>query len=148
MQHRYFINSFFGPVAVVTGWTLMVGGIVISIFSLAGFFLILAGLFVGFTHSATTFDAKQHRIKFAQYYFGILPHGAWLSISNEMSFRIKKTHNVWKTYSRSNRTLETHSHDFRVVLVDVAGHERLPVCRCKTMAEAEERLKEISLSMS
>jgi hypothetical protein len=143
MQHRNYINSFFGPVAVVSGWTLILGGIVISTFSLAGIFLIVAGLFVGFTHLATTVDAQRRRIKFAHYYFGILPHGKWVVVSGEMSFRIKKTHKVWKTYSRSNRKLETHSHDFRVVLVDASGHEILPVCRCKTVEEAGERMREI-----
>lgn len=86
----------------------------------------MIGAFVGFTSKSTLIDFKKRRLKFSNNIFGIIPVGQWISIQTDMKIRIKKSNEVWRAYSRSNRTLDIADNDYRVILYDSNYKEIMP----------------------
>lgn len=76
------------------------------------------------------------RIKFSNDLFGIIHTGKWMNINEEMKIGIKKPHIVWRSYSRSNQSLEIEDNDYRLVLFDNDEQEIMPISKYKNLEKA------------
>jgi hypothetical protein len=126
------LDKSFGPVGSSAGYFLILAGLVAIYTSLFGLILVVLGAFLGFTVTCTLIDFEKRRVKFSEKLFGILPSGKWVDITPGMKIGIKESNMVWTAYSRSNRSIDIDSHEFRLVLFDAEGVEVMPLQKTDT----------------
>ena len=90
---------------------------IVSYNTLSGLILVLIGAFIAFTTTSTLIDTDKKRIKFSNNFLGIIGIGQWIDLEVEMKIGLKNIHKGYRTYSRSNRTLDIHNKDIRIVLM-------------------------------
>jgi hypothetical protein len=134
----------FGPAGTSAGIFLFFAGMIISFFSLAGLILVLIGAFIGFTSTSTSIDFDKRRLRFSNNIFGIFPIGQWILIQPGMKIGLKKSNKVWRTYSRSNRTLDITNKDYRLILYDSNGREIMPIQKSDHIDSAKSNLDKLS----
>jgi membrane protein implicated in regulation of membrane protease activity len=144
MKTNYRLDKSFGPIGVIAGITILIAGILLVPFSLAGIFLVLIGAFVGLTSTSTIIDYEKKRMKFSNNLFGLMSVGKWITVEHDMKIRIKKSNKTWRNYSRGNRTLDITNQDFRIILYDSADRQVMPISKASTMDLATEKMKEIN----
>ncbi len=128
----------FGPVGSSAGVLIMVVGICAAYFySLSALILVLLGALVGLTSSSTRIDYSQKRVKNALNLFGIIPIGKWLIVEADMLIGIKKSNLTWRTYSRSNQTLDIKDDAYIITLFDATNHPVLPLKKSKSIELAK-----------
>ncbi len=130
----------FGPAGSSTGIVMIAGGLFATYHSYIGLILILFGAFIGFTSTSTMLDTDKRKIKFSNNLFGILPIGKWIDIEPEMMLGIKKAHKGYRTYSRSNRQLNIHLRDVRIVLY---GSDKKPIMQMMKFDSGEAAKEEL-----
>ncbi|MBL7110893.1 MAG: hypothetical protein ISS19_03010 [Bacteroidales bacterium] len=138
------LDNLFGPVGRFAGLFLLAAGIVITLYSLSGLIIMVSGALFAFTSSGTIIDYDKKKIKFSTNLFGIIPTGKWMEIEPVMKIGIKESRKVWRTYSRSNRTLDIPDHDFRLILYDSADKPLIPVRKTGTLDAAKTEQQKIS----
>lgn len=107
MLIKYKFEKSFGPVASFSGILIFFAGLAAIFYSLTGIVMILLGAFIGFTYSSTYIDYENRRVMFSNNLFGIIKIGKWTSINDEMRIGVSSANRVYRTYSSSNRTLDT-----------------------------------------
>jgi len=127
MTTRNRIDTAFGPAGTIAGGLIFIAGLFMLSQSPAGLILLVIGAFAGFTYSGTVIDFNKRRLKFTNYIFGIWPAGKWISVEPEMKLGIKKTNQLWRAYSRSNRPHDVIKKDFRIILFDKNRREIMPI---------------------
>lgn len=145
------INRFdkiFGPAGVSAGYALMIGGIVITYYSPYGIFFIILGAFLAFTHTSAAIDLEDKRVRFTNNLFGILKYGKWIEIRPEMSIVIKKNNTVYRSFSRSNRTLDIKTNNFRLFLCDENKNLLLPLKNSKALSDAKNAAEELAIQLN
>jgi hypothetical protein len=130
----------FGPTASVSGVILFVAGLIILFYSLTGLILILPGALLGFTYTSAVIDFNKKRVKFTNNLFGIIKSGQWRNLTPGMTLGIRKSNRVWKTYSRSNKTLELDESDYRLILYDHKGNEIMPLKKYRNPDSAKPEM--------
>lgn len=135
------LDKIFGPIGSIAGVTVLVAGVALIFTSWYGLTLIFIGAFVGLTSTSTIIDFGKMRIKLSTNLFGLISIGEWIDIKSDMKIGIKKSNITWRTYSRSNQTLDIAKHDFRIVLYNSAGNELLPLKKCKTLELAKNEIE-------
>ncbi|NMC99988.1 MAG: hypothetical protein GYA62_09735 [Bacteroidales bacterium] len=143
MIKNYKLDKTFSKAGVSAGIFLIMAGLIATYFSLIGLILVVMGLFFGFTSTGTIIDFNKKRIKFSNNLFGIIPIGTWINIKQGMKLSIKKSKKKWRTYSRSNRTLDIEQHDFRLVLLDASGKELFAIEKFNTLDKAKIELDKL-----
>jgi len=138
------LDKSFGPVGNAAGVFMFIAGLALIYFSLFGLILILFGAFVGFTSSSTLIDYDKKRVKFSNNLFGIIETGKWINIEPNMKIGIKKSNRTWRTYSRSNRTLDIVSKDFRLILFDSNGKQIMPIKKMDSFDSAKLELETLA----
>ena len=128
----------FGPTFSASGFFLAIIGIVACFHSIGGIIFILLGTFLAFTTTITTIDFEKQRIKFSNNLFGFISVGNWINIESEMKIDIKKTNLTWRTYSRSNRTLDLKDDNFSIVLLDSKKHPIMTIKKVSSLKEAKQ----------
>lgn len=145
------LDKSFGPAGSFAGLTLFIAGAILSFSSLSGLALLVIGAFVGFSSSSTLVDQDKKRIKFSNNLFGIIRIGQWINVEPGMKIGIKRHDSTWRTYSRSNRTLDTTSRDYRIMVYDSKNKEIMPLTKTDSsesaIAEAETISKQLGLSV-
>ena len=144
------INRFdkaFGPAGASAGISLMLGGIVATIFSPYGILLLLAGAFLAFTYSSVAIDVDEKRVRGINNFFGILKFGKWMDINPEMYITVKPNKLSYRTYSRSNRSVDIKTHNYKIVLCNETHKEIMPLKNTKTLAEAKKYAEELALQL-
>jgi len=63
MKEEYRLGRLFGQALIYAGYFLIVSGVIISCFSIAGLLLVLAGIFAVFTYEGTIIDFERRRLK-------------------------------------------------------------------------------------
>lgn len=116
MLKYYKLDKTFGPVGTIAGTTIFIAGIITTFYSFGGIVLIVLGAFVGFTSSGTYIDFENRRVKNITKLFGILGVGKWISVDENSTIEIQKSNIVWRTYSRSNRTIDIADKYYYVIL--------------------------------
>lgn len=123
------LEKSFGPIGTFAGIILFLAGLVISFANLSGLFLVILGSFVGFSQSGTLIDFEKRRVKLYNKLFGLIPTGQWVSVQDDMKIGIKKSNEVWRAYSRSNRSIAVEGGGYILFLVDQNGKEIMPLGR-------------------
>lgn len=135
------LGKSFGPVGSSAGYFLFLAGVAACFMSPAGLILIGLGAFLGFTSTSSIIDFEGRKTKFSENLFGIIPTGKWILIEENMTIGIKESNLIWTAYSRSNRSVDIDSHDFRLVLFDDTGKEIMPLAKLNTPDEALKELE-------
>lgn len=134
----------FGPVGTSAGIFMFIAGLFATYFSLTGLILVLIGAFLGFTSTSTLLDTDKKRIKFSNNLFGIIPIGQWIDVKPEMKIGLKNIHRGYRTYSRSNRTLDIHIKDIRIILYGADNKQIMPVRKFNSLDSAKTELENLS----
>ena len=141
------LDMLFGPVGRFAGLFLLAAGIVITFYSLSGLIIMLSGALFAFTSSVGIIDYGKKKIKLSNSLFGVIPIGKWINIEPAMKIGIKESKKVWRTYSRSNRTLDIPDHDFRLILYDSADKPFMPVRKTDTLEAAKTEKQKITIKL-
>lgn len=141
------LDKSFGPVGSSSGYFLILAGLVATYTSLFGLILVVLGAFLGFTKTCTILDFEKRRVKFSEKLFGILPTGKWIDITPEMKIGIKESNMIWTAYSRSNRSIDIDSHDFRLVLFDAEGNEVMTLKKTDTPEAVFSAMETMCISL-
>lgn len=141
------LDNSFGPAGTTSGIIIFVAGVIMTWFSLTGLILVLPGSFLGFTSTFVTIDFDNKRVKFFTLLCGIIPVGKWMSIDPGMKLGIRKNTRLWKTYSRSNRSLETKECDIRLLLFDKDGKVIFALKKYKDVDSAKSDLVSFSQTL-
>ena len=140
MTKRNSLDKVFGPSGSAAGLFILIVGLVVSYNFIGGIVLVLVGAFVGFTSTSSLIDIERKRVKYSNNIFGIITTGQWIDVTPEMSLRVKKNHIGYTTLSRSNRKLDIHVRDFRIVLFDKNKEELKPLKKFNSLDEAKKEL--------
>jgi len=135
------LDKAFGPSGSGAGYFMLIAGLAVSYNYIGGVILVLIGAFIGFTSTSCLIDTEKKRVKFSNDIFGIIPTGKWIEVKPEMSLRIKKNHIGYTTFSRSNRQLDIHERDFRIVLFGRDNEEMKPLKKFNSLDEAKKGLE-------
>ena len=135
------LDKSFGPVGSFSGIVVFIAGLVSVYFSLFAFILVLIGAFVGFSYSSTWIDMERQRVRFSNNIFGLIKTGPWVQIENNMKIGIKKSNQVWRSYSRSNRTLDIANEDYRLILYNLEGKMVMPIKKTDNLLSAKTELQ-------
>ncbi len=129
MRKTYKFDKSFGPVASFSGIIIFIAGLIATYYALTGLIFVLFGALIGFTNSSTTIDTKNKRVRFSNNIFGIIKTGKWINLSKDMQVGIKRDNKAYRTYSRSNRTLDLSVHNIILYLFDKYGNPMLPIMK-------------------
>jgi len=135
MIKYYKLDKTFGPVGTIAGVTLFIAGIITILYSLGGIVLIVLGAFIGFTSSGTYIDIENRRVKSITKLFGIIGVGKWINIDENSSIEIQKSDVVWRTYSKSNRTIDIADKYYYVIL-HKSRKDSVPLIRATSLTTA------------
>ncbi len=138
------LDKSFGPSGSIAGVFLFISGMIITFFSFSGLFLLLFGAFWGFSTSGTKIDVENRKIMFSNNLFGFWVTGRWMDIQPDMKIGIKVSIKVWRTFSRSNRTLDIPVKDFRIILYYSDNKEIMPILKAKSLDKAKIELDRLS----
>lgn len=127
MLIKYKFEKSFGPVASFSGILIFFAGLAAIFYSLTGIVMILLGAFIGFTYSSTYIDFENRKVMFSNNLFGIIKTGKWISIDDEMKIGVSSANKVYRTYSRSDRTLDIKVKGKKAFLIDRNGKAILPL---------------------
>ncbi len=151
MIKSYKLDKIFGPVSTSSGIFLIISGLIATYFSFIGLVLILIGFFLGFSNTGTTINIEKKRIRFNNNIFGVIPIGKWVKIQDDMKIGIVKSNKKWRTYSRSNRIIDTQISDYRIFLFDSEGKKIMPICKSNNLDVLKNDLmnfnKELNISL-
>ncbi len=141
MQTHYKLDKIFGPVGTIAGITIFIAGIIITFYSFVGIILIVFGAFVGFTGTGTSVDYKNRRVKQYTNLFGVYRIGKWICVDECSSVEIKKQNITWRTYSRSNRTIDISDEGFYIVIH--IGESSIPTIKVPTIDIAKKEAENL-----
>jgi len=144
MIHTYNFDKSFGPVASYSGILIFIAGIIATYFALTGLILVLLGAFIGFTNSSTTIDSKNKKVRFTNNIFGIIKTGKWIDVDKDMQVGVKRDNRVYRTYSRSNRTLDLKVHNTILYLFDNKGNPMIPIMKIQKNKNPHDEMDTIS----
>ncbi len=144
-------NSFgktFGPVGSFTGIVLFTLGLVFFLLGyLGGIVIVLIGAFIGFTKQYTTIDFEQNRVRYGDMLFGFAKTGKWQEIQSDMQIGFWHSNKVYRTYSRSNRTLDITQKQDLICLYDKRGKKLMNLIRLKDANRKDAELDSLSRQM-
>jgi len=130
------------------GIVFIVAGIGISFYLLSGLILLIIGAFVAFSSTSTVLDTDNKKIKLSNNFFGIIRVGKWTNITPIMKLGIKKVHKGYRFRSRSNRSLDMHNHDVRIVLFGFDGKQIMQVKKFKSLETAKTECRQLAHDLS
>jgi hypothetical protein len=146
---KYKFEKSFGPVASFSGILIFLAGLAAVFYSLTGIVLIFLGAFIGFTYSGTSIDYENRRVMFSNNLFGIINTGKLISINDQMKIGISSAKKVYRTYSRSNRTLDIKVSRKKAILIDKNGKAIIPLMNISAdnMQELYEMSRKLNLQV-
>jgi hypothetical protein len=136
------LDKSFGPSGSSAGLFLFITGVATTFTSFFGLILVVLGAFLGFTYTSAIIDYSSRRIRFSENLFGFVPTGKWIKLEKSMKIGIKESNMIWRTFSRSNRSLDTDVKDFRLILLDAEDQEIMPIMKLNSLdsAIAEQKI--------
>ncbi len=137
-------DKFFGPVGSLVGLFLLLAGIGLTFIELSALLLIPLGLFIGYTHSSTTIDFQNKKVRFSNNLAGIFKFGKWLDVNQDMYIDILRNNKVFRTYSRGNRALDIKTHQYEIVLYNDKNVKLMPLMYIKNLDDAKNATQEIA----
>lgn len=123
----YRFDKTFGPTASFAGIIILAAGLYASVMSLFGVILVVIGAYLAFTNTSTTIDFENKRIRHTSNLFGIIRTGHWIDIEPDMKLGYIKKKKGYRTYSRSNRTLDIRIQTRTLFLLDELNKPIIPL---------------------
>jgi hypothetical protein len=149
MKTTYTFEKSFGPAASFAGILIFIAGIITAFYSLTSLALVIIGAFIGFTNTSTTIDSQNKRVRFTNNIFGIIRIGKWIPLHKNMKIEPKQEKNLYRTYSRSNQTLDIKTLHKKLYLLDKNSKPLFPVRELKdnenTRVVIDELYKELGI---
>lgn len=151
MKTKNKLDKPFGEAGTTVGYVLLIAGVITSFNSLFALVLALIGAFIAFTAKYTILDTEKKKVKSSDHIFGLIPTGKWLEIKRDMMLGLNKSHKAYRLYSRSNRQLDIHHSDIRIVLYNSKHEPLIDIKKFKDKEKANNELlflsKELGLSV-
>jgi len=144
-MRKYNLDKIFGTAGTAAGMLLFIVGLYVLLSSFIGLVLVFIGAFIGFTYTSTLLDAERKRIKLSNNFFGIIPYGNWIEIRPEMKIGLKRNHRGYRVYSKSNRSIDSHNIDVRIILYGGDNEDIIPVCKFKSIESAREEIEKLRI---
>ncbi|MGF1587034.1 MAG: hypothetical protein ACFCUM_17070 [Bacteroidales bacterium] len=144
MTTNYKLDKVFGPVGTAAGFVLIIAGLIMSYQSPIALILVVIGGFIGFTDTSSVIDLEGKRIRMSNNIFGFIRTGKWMNIEPDMRLGIERQGMVWRSYSRSNRSISISNKDVRIYLYDSNNRKVMPVMKHKTYQSARTALMNLS----
>ncbi|NLJ42063.1 MAG: hypothetical protein GX431_00295 [Bacteroidales bacterium] len=137
------IDMFLGPSATFAGYVFLLVGTVYSFENPAGFILVIAGLFMGFSYIGTIIDFNQSRIKSYTAIFGLIKLGKWYPVNSFDKFRIYRSNRSYTSYSRGNIPLTIRKSDIRLDFMNSSGSLKVTIDRFDSFESARDEMSEL-----
>ena len=135
----------FGPFGSSTGFTLLIGGLIATYFSIFGAIIALIGAFAAFTSASTSIDTDNKKIRYSDNLFGVFPLGKWVEIKPGMKIGLKKSHRGFRGYVRGTQPVDIHEKDIRIVLYDTNNKQIMPIKKLSSTLTSVNDLNNLSL---
>lgn len=141
------LGKSFGPVGSAAGLFVFIAGLVIIFISPLGILLLILGGFLGFSRSVTRIDFERKRIRFSTDVFGLIPVGKWIDVQPGAYLELEKKSKTWRSYSRSNRSLNIADTAYWVYLCKPDNKKVMPIMRTRKYQSAREAKEILSLKL-
>lgn len=138
------LDKTFGPFGSSTGFFLMIGGLIATLFSFFGVLIAIVGAFAAFTTTSTSIDTGEKKIRYSDNLFGIIPIGKWIGIKPDMKLGLKRSHRGFVGYIRGNQPVDIHYIDIRIILYDSRNKMIMPVKKSDSYESSENDLNNLS----
>jgi hypothetical protein len=138
------LDKTFGPFGSSTGFFLLLGGVLATVYSYLGIIIIIIGAFVAFTTTSTFIDLDDKRIKFSNDLFGIIRAGKWISIEPFMKLGLKKSHMGYRAYIMGTQPIGIHLNDIRICLYGADNKLIMPIKKFSSYESSRSELTELS----
>lgn len=135
------LDRSFGTVGSSAGVFVFIAGSILTCLYFSALILVLIGAFVGFTTSSSLIDYGKKQVKFSNNLFGLIRIGKWMPLEPSMKIGIKESNQVYRTFSRGNRTLDVTQNDFRLMLYDSGNNEIMPIKKLESLDAAKIELE-------
>jgi len=140
MKTIHKLDSIFAPLDNSLGIVLIISGIAASFHTLSALFLSVVGIFLTFTKSFSIIYFEKKIIKSGILLFGIIPYAKVIDIQDSMKLKLIKKHSGFRMYSRSNRQLDVHSSDFRIILLNSKNNKLVELTKNATQEAAQKEI--------
>ena len=145
MEHK--LDKIFGPSGTFAGYILILTG-VLAFFvvenPVGALVPILVGIFVAFSSTGTQLNFNSRKVRSYTAYFGFLKSGKWQDLDLYDQIQIAEPVIHYRTYSRSNRSLDIFKKDYRIMLLGDHLKLRVPLQKFKTFKQADREAEKIS----
>jgi len=138
------LDTTFGPFGSSTGFFMLIGGVIMTYYSLIGPVIAIIGAFVLFTSSSTFIDADNKRIKHSDNLFGFIPIGKWIDIKSDMRIGLKKSHKGYRAYIRGTQPIGIHNKDIKIYLYSPDNKTIMPIKKFDSYASSQGQLDRLS----
>lgn len=138
------LSSIFGPNSTVVGSIFVGIGIITLLTTWKAVFLIIAGLFFGFTNKVSIIDTDKRRVKSQEVYAGIIPVGKWIPVESTMSLGYKTITEGFTMRSLSNRQLDIANTKFVLILYDQNDMPIMTLMKFDTQIDLQIQMEQLS----
>ena len=141
------LDKVFGPSGTFAGYVLIITG-VLSFFvmenPIASLIPVLIGAFVAFSTTGTQLDLDLRKVRGYTAYFGFFKSGKWQDLDLYDQIQIAEPVIHYRTYSRSNRSLDIYKKDYRIMLLGDHLRLRIPLQKFKSYEQADMVAEKVS----
>ena len=145
MEHK--LDKIFGLSGTFAGYILILTG-VLAFFvvenPVGALIPILVGAFVAFTSTGTQVDLELRKVRSYITFFGFLKSGKWQDLDLYDQIQVAEPVIHYRTYSRSNRSLDIFKKDYRIMLLGDHLRLRVPLRKFKSYEQADREAEKIS----
>ena len=139
------LGKTFGPVGSFSGIVIFCAGLFLTVIAgFGGVVLVIIGAFVAFTRPLTSIDYDKKQVRNGDKLFGIVKTGKWISVESTMKIGIYHSNKVYRTYSRSNRSLDIEQKQKLICLFNENGEKLMALKNIKVADEVAVELKKLS----
>lgn len=141
----YHLGKTFGPVGSFAGVVILVFGLY-SLFAgyWGGAVLIVIGAFIGFTLPYTSINYDEKEVRNGDKIFGFLKTGRWIRVEDGMKVGVLNSKRVYRTYSRSNRSLDIPEQQMLICLFDAQGKKLMKLMIARNTEDVEKEINELA----
>jgi hypothetical protein len=138
------LSSIFGPNSSIIGSIFIGIGIITLLTTWKAIFLIVAGLFFGFTNKVSIIDTDKRRVKSQEVYAGVIPFGKWISVDASMSLGYKTITEGYTMRSLSNRQMNIANTKFVLILYDQDDMPIMTLMKFDTQIDLQIQMEQLS----
>ncbi|WP_430813535.1 hypothetical protein [Carboxylicivirga sp. RSCT41] len=130
------LGKTFGPVGSFSGLLIFCAGLFLTVMAgFGGIVVTIIGAFVAFTRPLTSIDYDKKQVRNGDKLFGIVKTGKWIPVKASMKIGRYRSNKVYRTYSRSNRSLDIEQKQNLICLFNENGQKLMAL---KNIKDAEK----------